>query len=46
MQCKSLGVETQQLFSNTNCLGQEEINILSLLNFMGNFDKNVISQAD
>lgn len=46
MQCKSSGAETQQLFSNTNCLGQEEINILSQLNFMGNYDKTVISQAD
>lgn len=46
MQCKSFGAETQQLYSNMSCLGQEEINILSQLNFMWNFDKNVISQAD
>lgn len=46
MQCKSLGAETQQLFSNMKCLGQEEISILSQLNFMENFDKNVFSQAD
>lgn len=46
MQCKCLGAETQQLSSNMSRLGQEEINILSQLNFMWNFDKNVISQAD
>lgn len=46
MQCKSFGAETQQLYSNMSCLRQEEINSLSQLNFMWNFDKNVISQAD
>lgn len=45
MQCKHLGAKTQQLFGNTNCLGQEEIDILFQLSFIGNFDKNAIFQA-